>query len=726
MANQATASDPKSKLSELNEAYREAEACDKELFSEQRSNILLIAGDHYSKKTNSGFNTIRSRADIPQNEKIRLTKNHVQKIVKIYVNNIVTAAPGVVIRPKDPKDNQSKKSAELRQKIWEHCKKTHRMREKIRDWCEDYVGIGEVAVKIFFDPNLGKLMGYRAAQGEDGQDQTDAQGNLVASETPVFSGDFVFERIYGFNLLRSPEAKDFNDSNYVIVRKMVDVKKLKKQYAAQPEIADKLNAGEDRTFVIFDAQKGNYGRVKNQVMLREHYYRPSMTYPNGYFYISTDDVILEEGELPEGVFPIVYTGFEKIPTSARGRGPVKHMRPYQAEINRSASKMAEHQITLGDDKIISVNGAKLSEGATLPGIRHMTSSGGAPAILSGRDGSQYLAYMQSQIAELYEVMCVNESLVDKTGDVDPYALLFKSASQKKAFSAYIQRFEQFLNDVCDVFTQLAPKYFDDQTLVEICGKDEFANIPELRNPTETKFVIALDNVSDDIETMLGKQLVMTQALQYAGGQLSKEDIGKILRGMPFADADDSFSDLTLNFDTAENVILALDRGAPPMVHTYDDHEYMIQKLTNRVRKPDFELLSPQVKQSYDQAISLHEQADAQQKAAALAAKSEYIPIDGALIVCDMYVQDPAHPGESKRVRVPYGALNWLIQQLSSQGNDIASLDQLNPVNGTHIIQRAAGLAHPGQQPGQAPTSQPVQPANVGGGNMPVMPGQALG
>jgi hypothetical protein len=89
-------------------------------------------------------------------------------------------------------------------------------------------------------------------------------------------------------------------------------------------------------------------------MIKEYYFKPSSVYgPNGYFYITTEHGILFEGEIPFGVYPISYRGFKKIQTSARARSVVKVLRPYQYEINRAASKMVEHQLVHGDDKVIT-------------------------------------------------------------------------------------------------------------------------------------------------------------------------------------------------------------------------------------------------------------------------------------------------------------------------------------------------------------------------------------
>jgi hypothetical protein len=510
-------------VSDLNELYRESETCDKEHFAEQRSNILLIAGEHYTKKANV-WNNIRSRSDIPENQKIRLTKNHIQKIVKVYVNSIVTAAPNVIIQPNNDKEIRDKKSAQMRQSVWSHAKKRYRLKEKIREWAKDYTGVGEVATKIFWDPNAGDFKDYA--------EETDEEGKVT--KTPVFSGDFIIETLYGFNLLRDPNAQDMRSSRYLIVRKMVDIKPLKAKYANDEDKLKFLTEEQDGTFVVFDGQRGTYGRSKGQTMIRETYYRPCMEYPKGYYYISTQSGILEEGELPFGVYPIIWGGFEKIQTSPRARSLVKHMRPYQAEINRSASKMAEHQITLGDDKIVFQGGGSVEQGGILPGIRGIRATGGQLTVLPGRDGSQYLNYMQSQISEMYEVMMVSETMAEKiSGDMDVYALLLRTASQKKAYSEYIQGFEQFLTDFCETFLKLAQYYYPDDMVIPMVGSTEYVNLTEFRNAEPLGYQITLENTSEDIESKLGKQLVLNQALQYGGQVLTREEFRKACKKHAF-------------------------------------------------------------------------------------------------------------------------------------------------------------------------------------------------
>ena len=641
---------PKYTISDLEKMYIDADEADKELFAEQRSNLLLITGDHYNKLRSNFYKRLRDSRSIASEQKIRLTKNHVQKITDSYVNNIVATAPGVGFEPAQASELRDQKDAELNKAVWEYAKEKHGLDEEVQSWVEDFVGIGEVATKLFYDP---------------------------------LEDDIVFEEVYGFNLLIDPSATSFKKAKYAIIRKMVDVKKLKAMFPDE-ELGKYIQASADQTYTIFDRGKGSYQRTKDQCMVREYYFRPSQEYPQGYFFYTVKDKVLTEGALPGGLFPIKFKPFKRLQTKARGQGIVRMLRPFQMEINRAASKIAEHQITLGDDKLLIQHGTKVSAGASLPGVRTVNYTGMEPKVLAGRDGAQYANYMATQISEMYHAALVEEKSEDTPTQLDPYALLFRAAHQKKKFQLYIKRFEQFLVEVAQLYLELARVHFPDDKIIQMVGAREQVNIAEFKNTSPLCYKIKVVAQTDDVETKLGKQLILNHALQYIGNKLDKEDIGKLLREMPYSNLEDGFSDMTLDYDAATNDILALDRGERPPVHPNDKHPYMVSRLTNRMRQADFQFLAPEIQQNYAMRLQAHEQFIADQAKQIQAAQSGFCPTGGYLVACDFYVQtDPKDPSKTRRVRLPSEALQWLIDKLETQG---ASLNQLENVNQANLAQ----------------------------------------
>lgn len=707
-------------IAALNGLYLDGESCDQEVFAEQRSNLLLVAGDHYNKRYSQFYKRIRDTRELNQEQKIRLTKNHIQNICKLYANNIISATPGVGFEPKDEQSIQDQKAAELHHSVWQDaCEKYGIVTDLMDQWCDDFIQVGEVIVKIFWDPMKGEVKAYEQKVDEEGNPLfTDADGNETTDALdpmgnphplapdqglPVFAGEFVFEEVYGFNLLRSAQARSIEDSPWLCVRKMVMSSDMKARYRNDP---DKLklfqDSGED-TFTVFDGGRGGYKKTQGMCMIREYYFRPSPEYPKGYFFFSTKEGIFEEGELPGGIYPIIVQGYEKIQTTPRGRSPIKHMRPYQVEINRAASKIAEHQVTLGDDKILVQNGTKVSAGVALPGVRAINYTGAEPDILPGRSGEQYFAYLQGQITELYMVMNVAQDSEQASLPLDPFALLFRSASQKKVFQRYTKRFENFLMNVCKTYLRLAKIHLPEDQVIWAIGKSEQVNIAEFKSANDICYQIKVEAQSDDIETKLGKQMVLNHALQYVGPQMKPDDIGKILRNMPYANFEGVFDDMLVDYDSAENDLLALDRGEPVQINYYDEHPYMIKRLTARMRKPDYKYLAPQIQQAYAGIVQQHEQMEAMKQRQIQQAEQGYIPTGGQLLGCDFFVPTPGNPTKTQRARLPSEAIQWLVTQIEAQGQ---SLEQLENV-GTGAQAQVAGMM--AQQPGGIPPARPGVP-----------------
>lgn len=666
----------KHSISDLEKLYQEDDEQDKELFAEQRSNILIYSGEHYNRLRSTYYKRLREVKALTEEQRLRLTKNHASKIVDAYTNHVLSTAPGVGFEPANESELQDQKAAELNHSVWEFIREKHMLDEKVQNWAEDFTQIGEVAVKIFWDPDAGTYLGD--FEGEDG------------SFGPKFTGDLVFEEVFGFNLLIDSAATDHRDASRMTIRKMVSTKKLKKMFPGE-ENERFIQEGSDQTYRIFDRGKAGYTKSKDQCMLRETYFKPCFDYPDGYVYYYVKDKILFESPLPAGKFPIVFKPFKKMKTRARGQGIMKTIRPFQVEINRAASKMAEHQITLGDDKIILLGGTTISTGKVLPGVRTYSVTGMEPKIMEGRDGSQYAAYMAQQITELYNACEVDEKEEPVPGQVDPTSLIYMAARQKKKFKLYVQRFEQFLIEVAKLSLELARYHFPDDMVIGMVGKNERVNLAEFRDAQPLCYKIKVVEQAEDVEMKLGKQLLLSQALQYTASKLEKEDIGKLIKAMPYANMGESFNDLTIDYEAATNDILALDRGERPPLNQFDNHVYMIKRLTQRMRQADFAWLSPEIQRNYAERLNGHETIQAQQVKAIQMAESGFIPTDGYLVSCDFYVQvDPKDPTKVKRVRIPSGALQWLIQKLETQGSTLDQLESINQGNLAQIAQMVGG------------------------------------
>ena len=688
------------KIEELNQMHTESKAADKEATAEFRSNILLVSGEHYSRRLQDSAQTrgrTGSGADTDQ-FKLRITKNYLHRAHRLYVSSILTQSPNATVTPRTATELQDQKSAELNEAVWKYAYDKYKLKALTRELCSDYCGIGEAIVKIFFDPTRGSVKGYESTVDENGQEYVDEMGQSIPDETkPVFTGEFVFERIFAQNMFRPAGCQQMKLAEWIGVEKLENSKLLKAKYK---EDKKKLGLITDATeeFVVFDSSKNGYTREKNQTLLLEYYFKPCMQYPKGYFYITTKAGILEEGELPNGVFPIVWCGFDEHPTKPRATSFVKVARPWQAEINRAASTTALHQITIGSDKLLYQAGTKVAQGSLLPGVRGITYQGAPPTILPGRSGDQLFEYIAIQEQEMNRALMLDVLNEDKNIQLDPMAMLFKSMNQGQKFNFYSVKFGEFLVEICELFLDLAKFYLEGDELIAAIGRSEAINIEEFKSTSPLRHLIKVEEQNDTIESKLGKQVAMNHILQFVGSQLNREDIGKLITEMPFGNWEESFSDFTINYKNVKNDFLAIERGETPAVSENDDSKYVLAQVAKRKKERDFKTLPPEVQQMYMDYEKYHQEKVTTEALAIKAAQAEYIPISGSMIGCDMYNPESDPKKVPKRVRVPYQALEWLLAQLEKQGSGMAAMEQMNSAQAAQAIQLAAGGQQ--QQTGQ--------------------------
>jgi hypothetical protein len=478
--------------------------------------------------------------------------------------------------------------------VWQYAKDKYKLKALTRELCSDYCGIGECILKIFFDPTKGKLKGYEGLVSEDGFEVQDEMGQAVPDESkPVFSGEFVFERIFAQNMFRSPNCQQMKLTPWIGIEKLEDSRVLKAKYES-----DKTKAGyiqeSTQEFVVFDSSKNGYGKEKNQTLLMEYYFKPCLEYPNGYYYITTKAGILEEGELPGGVFPIIWQGFDEHPTKPRASSFVKVARPWQAEINRSANQAALHGMVLGSDKILYQAGTTVAQGSLLPGIRGITYQGAPPTILPGRTGEQFFEYIAIQEQEMNRALMLDMLNEEKNTNLDPMAMLFKSMEHGQKFNFYSVKFGEFLVEMCELFLDLAKFYLEGDELIAAIGRSEAINIAEFKATSPLNHNIKVEEHNDTVESKLGKTVALNHILQYVGTQLTREDIGKLITEMPFGNWEDSFSDFTMDSKNVKNDFLALERGEEPAVSENDDSKYVLAQVAKRKKERDFRTLPPQV------------------------------------------------------------------------------------------------------------------------------------
>jgi len=651
--------------------YKEALSVDQAQFSEMRSNILLHAGDHYNRSKT--WERLRGKQDLTAEQRIRVTKNHLGTILDGKINLIEAYVSSVVSMPVNPRDDHDHKAAELTQSVIKFGARENDWERLKSVLAKDYVTTGEVIAKVYYDTSKGPLLGYEPKLGEDGEPLLDEQGFPVEG-APVFRGKLCVDTLYAFNTFYDPAAKNWGEARYMGYQHMMDTKDVKARY---PDNAALVQDSSDQTFTVFGLSNGTaaYSKAKGKTLVLEWYIKPCIAYPEGYYYIGVEGGELQSGPIPAGEYPIVHESYEEFATLRRGVSLAKKLRPFQVEINRLASKMAELQQSF-DTKLAVHSGTKLSTGGFLPGARYYTYTGKEPTVIPGDTGAQYLVVFQAAVEEMYQVAEHFSDSQDEKGATDGYGMVYRSLKAKKRNISKIKRFMGFCERLWSVYVKLAQHYFDEQYFIPVFGKSELVNVEEFKGVSELQYHVQLEAQSDDVDTLMARQLSITQTLQYTSSQLDKNQIGQLIRGLPFGNGEKVASDLTVDTDAAENTILSLDRGETPVFHAYVDASYMIRRITLRMSKSDYSFLDPKIKELYDGVKDAYEKKIADDAYEALLVAKGAIPTGGGMVKANIYMPDADNPSKMSLAAYPQESLEWLSKALEAQGLSMSLLRNL--------------------------------------------------
>jgi hypothetical protein len=642
--------------------------------------------------------------------KIKLSENHTGIICDRTKANILNQVPGVLMTPFNENERQDRKDAELSNSVKEAAEETLNYPEKLEKWVDGFVVVGECFSLNYFDPNGGEIIGYRQKvnqvgdplykhplQGEvtDTHDMMTGQPLPMAQDKtkPVFRGQIKKEVIDAYDVIRPKSAKSIDEAHWLCIRKMLSSDEaealIPPNAANRDDILKEIKASSERVYQIFETNN-EYRDSKDQVLVKYWFWRKCYKYPEGYFAVQIGQQILSQGPLPFGIWPIAYAGFKTTQGSPRGTGKVQDIRYAQTHLNFLVSNEAFHIVALGDDKVYTQMGTKLTQGSTYNGIRSFATNGPAPVVVQGRDASQFERKIDRQIATIYRLGDV-EYETKETSIQDPLAMLYSSLKQRLKNAPYASKFERFLCEDWKIYIALAKKYMDEDEVIKCVGKREAINVAEFKNMRDDGYRIKAKPVSGTLEEQLGKYLNTREILQYVGKNLPKPVLARIINATPFLSKESIADDMLLTDRNIENDILAMDRGEYRPAMKDDDHEQYIPKLKAHMKSSEFKTLDPQIQTMYFKKYQEHVNFSAQLVQEKQRAEQGFIPTGGGQVKFDLL------DDKGKRMSADVASVQWFLKQLEAQGVTQEALQAADQDTQNQILMKAMQLAQPPQQ-----------------------------
>lgn len=691
----------------LEEVYKKSKSAYSRFYNESKTNVLIYGSDHYAKASDNLKRTVERafKTTLSEEERKKLTLNFVQVVIDRKVNKVVSMAPGCMATPYKSDDIHQVKDAKLSDSTLRSIKQANGWNEISSNAVYDYFIIGEVWANSYFDFDKGDIIGYdmkdlsglppeeRYEMTPDGQF---VEKQIEDPNKPIFSGEVCIELLNGYDVFIEEGVDRIQDSAFVGLEKLVHKNTLKYMIMSDPRIKDKKKfinllkgADDNDEFSIFDRKKGISGDNKDLVLLKYFYFRVSPRFPNGKIFIKLKNEIIWSLDLQKDIngkpiFPISVRRCKRLPGNPRGFSPIRAGRSPQNEINRCVSKIAEHQVTLGDDKIVTAFSEGLSEGEKLLGIRHIKAGKGFETFkhIPGRTGEQYLPFLEFNVKHLFAVMEEDYTDVNEGGQSDIKATLYKNLRQKMKYVLHAKDIEEFFIEISHKALELAKSYYPDKKIIQSAGTCEAINIQEFKALGPMDYNIKIEPVSDDLESMFAKYLTLTEHLQYAAKELGPDKIGYVLKEFPFIDGDAIYGKTLIDSKEADNIILALDRGEMPPVSMYDNNEEIVKQLVIRRRKGDWKLKveqDPEIEQRYQFQYEARQQILNDQLEKMREINAGGIPSDGPLVDVGYYVNEPKADGtgvKSVRAKIPVNAIKWTVEQLAKKNAYIEVIESM--------------------------------------------------
>ena len=648
----------------INSMYHEAVRDDEDAFKEMRMAIRLHVGQHFK-----GMEGANNRPTAPFKStgtfnELRLTMNHIPRIAGVYVNEIMSQTPDIIVTVKDEGDIRASRLAEMNKHVWEeHKKKVRLYEEKMRIEALNGIVMGEVAVKLYWD-----------------------EEKAWVKEEPILP----------FDLLRAPGIRDVGDSPWYIHRRIYREDELRKMFGPErgTAMSDLGIAGiNNHDFLVFNSQDREYAHFRG-TEVREFYLRPNMEHPQGLFTYYTEEKILRSGPLPGGLFPIVIRRLESSPILPRGHSFIRTIYAAQMEINRAVSQDANNMYHFGSDKVITSGKSSVTTGRSLHGISHLKVSGILPLkdsiqYVEGSGMPKYMDYIHNLVKQMdYQVNLetkLEEKKDKRSGDIT--FVLYSRIKDKQRFSTISTTFEGYLREKAESVLQLLRYYLGPNDIIHAGNRQDTVLIEDFKNTSDLDYTFSVDVGNETPETIIGKQMVIQMMMQYMGKEMGRDDIGLLLRNSVLGNDKALLANFTANYDAVVQNMIFLEKGLFPTVTGTEDFEYKAKYITLRMGKADFMFLNPQIQQGYQQFLLLCEQKIAQNQENRMRLDKGAIPAEGPLVKTDMVVNVPTSTGTPKQVRLalPMSALVWLKTAIDKQNQFKSETGGLPPESQNRIM-----------------------------------------
>lgn len=543
----------------------------------------------------------------------RFKVNKILPLVQNRLSRLTQSPPKYDVRP-NSNSTEDKDSARLALQILNDVFEKQRFDEKRQELMMATMQGGHAYIQVLWDPTLGKPM-FDPESGE-----------LIGYE-----GDVRYEVLNCLEVFPDPLAKTIEECQWIIKAKVRKLEYFKEKYpergaAVKEEDAWLLSSLYDlksnslTSVGIVGAQ--THDQMRDSAIELVYYEKRSKDYPNGRMIVCAAGVLLEDKDLPVGMYDIVKFDDMIIGGRYNSESVITHLRPIQDQYNVTRTKMAEWIRKLLAGKYAVPKGANLSQeslnndsGEVLEYTPVTTApNSGVPIPIDTPQIPPY-AYkdLQTTDSELDYISGVNEVTrgVLPSASIPASGLAFLQEQDQTRIGVMTTRAENGFARIGELTLRYVGDNYIMPRLLKLAGQGLEYTVKEFvgSDIRDNYDVIVVPGSTQPTSKVLRRQDIMTawQSGLLGNPQDSKVRM-KVFQNMEYGEIEDMWKEQALDECQVKYAIECLEKGEMPTLNEFDNHQFHLMEMNNYRKTDKFKNLDRQKQGLFMYVMEWHIQA----------------------------------------------------------------------------------------------------------------------
>lgn len=548
----------------------------------------------------------------------------------------------------------------------------------------EYAGVlGEGYVETTWDAQAGSIV---KPEDPGYMELLTKSGYSGEGDTPkLHAGDLVYETYSGIDVIRDPNASNYEECDWILTRKFVNKYNLGARY---PEHAAAIERMTDISANVPMEQYRNYFRLpykSDRVILYTFWHKKTPACPDGReLRFMTSDLVLEDKKLAYSRIPISRIAAGEMDGTSSGYSAAFDLCAPMEMVNNINSTLTTLIKCYGVFNIMVPVGSRINEARLPEGLNIFESVGvQKPEPLNFLElKAELLQYMKFILERMENMIGINKANAAASGSAQALQI-----SMSQQFNQFFQSsYEKAFEDTGTMSLEILKNYADAPRLMDLVGEENRTMMKLISKANFSSIAKVVADVSDPMSKTIQGRIQKAQLFNQ-NGQLSPDELDNVLNTGKLIGSDLGESqEITI---AAENEALLLGESFN-IIPTDDDAEHL---------------------RLHGKALADYQASPDLRKAAAIAGSKEAAVVAAFLDHINMHQAQQGttqQPGQGPQYMGMKQAMGQKVQQPGAPGQP----PQGGPPGPVPGSQPPKGNNQRPEEPAQAPGRPPGAPAGM--------------